>query len=428
MKIVFYISCLCFLLCFTPIEKSNDEIIQIPIHFVNGYGPFKLGFAMVVLRNTDQSDPWHKTELEIKGVPADWKKYVKTNIWLDAKQFAYQSFKQGTLRDELYKEYAAAWNINPEKRKYSDKPIKCYVYVIVGKTENGEIHYKIDTNNNLDFSDEKEFTPGSVNWNNRDSIAQVAPIVHYEGLRNGKVENLSAPLSIVKMGPNGSIGRNIPQYAEAEFQGQKIKICSEAFNSISYDPISICLNADKVTESSEVHEKEFLTINGQVYQNLGVNIDQQVLLFKKIPKNTIIYSTQIGFNAKPFKGNEFTTREEIKLTGYKGKFLYLEFWGSWCSPCVQEIPNLKATYSKLDRSKIEFLGIANDKPEPLKKLLQEKDISWKQILVEEGNSVIDEYGIQSYPTSFLIDPSGKIVAKNLRGEYLLDSLNHYMQR
>ncbi len=83
------------------------------------------------------------------------------------------------------------------------------------------------------------------------------------------------------------------------------------------------------------------------------------------------------------------------------------------------------TYSAIDKSQIDFLGVAgSDTEEGLSKTLKEFNVQWNQIL---SNEIPNQYGITGYPTSFLIDPDGIIVAKNLRGSNFPDTLDHYLK-
>lgn len=414
-----------FLFGFTPNE--DPKIVKLPITVTEGYASFPAGFAMLSWKNTDSTSHWYKTQADVKGIPSHWTSIVKSNIWMDAKQFAFQNFKKGNIDSKTFDDLKEGWNIDLTKRKFSDRPIKCNVYIIYGKDKDGSIKYKIDTNNNLDFSDEVEFSPAKMVFGKLDSLAtHTARTIQYQAYRNGKIIDLKSRLLILEN--DGRLLRNFPQHAEATLDNVKLRICSQGFLSVDFDPASITTADESSATPEVVNEKEFIKINNTTYQNLGVDIDQGVLLLKKVPSDTLIYSSQVGFRARPFSGKEFTTQETVSLDMYKGKYLYLEFWGSWCGPCVKEIPNMKKAYESIDRSKIEFLGIAQDKAEPLRKLLDNQQIGWKQILCEEENGVIDDYNIQGYPTSFLIDPDGKIVAKNLRGENLIEVLNSYLKK
>ncbi len=111
------------------------------------------------------------------------------------------------------------------------------------------------------------------------------------------------------------------------------------------------------------------------------------------------------------------------VTEFKGKYLLLDFWASWCGPCREENPNLVETYSRYQAKGFEILGVSLDalaqKEAWLKAIGQDK-LTWPQVSDLKGwdNEAAKLYGVRSIPANFLIDPSGKIIARDLRGEEL----------
>jgi peroxiredoxin len=105
--------------------------------------------------------------------------------------------------------------------------------------------------------------------------------------------------------------------------------------------------------------------------------------------------------------------EEISLSDLEGRFVLLDFWGSWCAPCVREIPNLFALRGAVASDSLYILGIASDDPDELKSFIKEKSIPYSNAMVTDDLEML--YGITAYPTSFLIDPDGLIAGKNLGG-------------
>jgi peroxiredoxin len=84
-------------------------------------------------------------------------------------------------------------------------------------------------------------------------------------------------------------------------------------------------------------------------------------------------------------------------------------------------------YENLDKSKIDIIGIVAESPsDALEKMIDQYGITWTQILSDETNAIKQKYGIHSYPTTFLIDPEGIIIAKNLRGEALENKINELL--
>ena len=153
---------------------------------------------------------------------------------------------------------------------------------------------------------------------------------------------------------------------------------------------------------------------------MGVNTNSNTLTLKKmvLPKSEL-FSTQIGFKSLAFEGNDFMTGSHISSKDLKGKYVLLDFWAVWCGPCRQEIPNLKELYEKTDKDKFAIIGIVGDSPsDALRKIIENDSITWTQILSTDSNKIKETYGIQGYPTTFLLNPDGIIVAKNLRGKEL----------
>jgi peroxiredoxin len=87
------------------------------------------------------------------------------------------------------------------------------------------------------------------------------------------------------------------------------------------------------------------------------------------------------------------------------------------------MPSLKMAYEQFDRSKVEFIGIVtNDTPDKLRQYLDQEKITWPQLLSEEADKIAERYRVNSYPTTVLLDPQGKVVLTNVRGYNLLQVL------
>lgn len=101
----------------------------------------------------------------------------------------------------------------------------------------------------------------------------------------------------------------------------------------------------------------------------------------------------------------------LSLSSLKGKYVVLDFWGSWCTWCIKGIPQMKEYYKKYS-GKFEILGIAcGDSPEQWKKAVEENKLPWLNVINDEkgGTDVSKTYAISGYPTKIIIGPDGKIV-------------------
>ena len=109
--------------------------------------------------------------------------------------------------------------------------------------------------------------------------------------------------------------------------------------------------------------------------------------------------------------------DSLRLSDFRGKFVMLDFWGTWCAPCLHELPHLKKLSQSFSED-LKVIGLAHDDPRNLADFVKENDIPYPNGIADP--KIEKAYGIVSWPTTFLIAPNGKIIAKNLRGEKLAD--------
>jgi len=143
-------------------------------------------------------------------------------------------------------------------------------------------------------------------------------------------------------------------------------------------------------------------------------------------------ATAIGVMAPDFTQNDVDGKP-VKLSSLKGKYVLLDFWASWCGPCRQENPNVVRVYNKFKDKNFTVLGVSLDRPDGKAawlKAIKDDGLTWTQLsdLKFWNNEAAAMYFVQSIPQNFLIDPSGKIVAKNLRGGDLEMKLIEFLSK
>jgi peroxiredoxin len=203
-----------------------------------------------------------------------------------------------------------------------------------------------------------------------------------------------------------------------------------------YDKLHQDFIASHLTSPVSIYVLESLIANDKnldqasnLFQKLSPNVKQQgrAVSFKEslAKKKKALYSqkpTHIGAQAPDFEQPD-VSGNKVVLSQFKGKYLLLDFWASWCKPCRAENPNLVEAYHKFNKQGLEIMSVSLDGMAQKKAWLNAIRIDglpWVQVsdLKAWENSAALIYGIKAIPENYLIDPTGKIIAKNLRGEEL----------
>ena len=118
--------------------------------------------------------------------------------------------------------------------------------------------------------------------------------------------------------------------------------------------------------------------------------------------------------------------KQMKLSSLRGNYVLLDFWASWCGPCRQENPNLVLNYSKYKNKGFKIFQVSLDQTaEAWNKAIKADKLNWNHVsdLQYWNCAAAQRYGVQSIPSNFLLDPEGKIIATDLRGDQLGSELS-----
>lgn len=152
------------------------------------------------------------------------------------------------------------------------------------------------------------------------------------------------------------------------------------------------------------------------YDRFSPEVQQTVSGIKLAELIRVRAALQPGAAAPDFTLKNVYTGEDIRLSGYRGKYVLLDFWASWCGPCRNSHPHLIGLNDKYKGRPFVLLGIASDRKNTVIKEAAAKDgISWPQMNIYEkrsGQKPLHElFDVSALPTKILIDPEGKIVAR-----------------
>lgn len=157
-----------------------------------------------------------------------------------------------------------------------------------------------------------------------------------------------------------------------------------------------------------------------LYQLLGPKLKRSPAGLKFARQLEGTKNVEIGQTVPDFTAPD-TSGHSLTLNHFRGSYVLLDFWASWCVPCRKQNPALIKIYNKFGKKKLVIIGVSLDKKKAAwLNAIKADGLTWYQVsdLQYWDNQVAKLYGIQALPQSLLIGPNGKLIAKNLRGDAL----------
>jgi peroxiredoxin len=429
------------LLVFIAIKTNAQypDTINIKTERVKGYGPFSRSFSFVQTMSAD--NPWRKTIPEINGIP-DNLEYMMFGVeQTDFLQHTYQSYYANKIDEELFNSCKSSWNWQPSPSEYSKEFVKLDIAVAAGYDSSGELKIKVDKNNNYDLSNDEYFSipekiPGQNFWGrytdlmpfevsyeyfDGESIKQTEAWLYIDYSLEMYISKKEKPYPIV-------LAFDFAQHHTGEFyvNGKKYFAAVRSDRATFRENYSVKVweDNDSIVSSNfepGVSRNGFVKIEDYYYRFDKASIDGSIITLIKDSSVLEKGGNQAGFKAINFVGKSIKGNI-LELSKLKGNYVYLDFWGTWCAPCIEEIPKLKSIYEEYSDKNFIMIGIANDDTKKLIKFIDKNEVNWEQIIQSDNKSIILDYGVVSYPTTFLIDPAGNIISKNLRVQELKEKL------
>ena len=384
------------------------------------------------------------TNNSFRGLPDTLTRYVIRSASTLVEQDLYERYQQGNLSQKQWLLFKPQLDLT----RISKKPIRQVINCLVGLTKTGQKVVVVDQNNNQDFSDDTVLTYppllgvarqkgqylASIN-----SIVDTLPIikVQTEIFEKGQIKTLTwlikpNPYNRVEVYSDTTLADLHIELHNCTHQEGKVTLAGSSYRfaisnvSVSpvYRPADIEVKRASGSENFPIDSdnapsyqiSQTLDLGRQSYKLLGVSYLGDTLYLSPQKPASHSIGTRINQYAPPFNLTDLSGRS-ISSAGLKGSYVILDFWGSWCGPCIDLIPDLKAFAQQYEAHKnVRIISIAqenSDRLDALRRLIAKQAMTWPQVAekpsAKMSNKTTVRYQVNTFPTTLLLSPSGQIL-------------------
>jgi len=371
-----------------------------------------------------------------KGIPADLTQTMIKELDFQPPQGMYELYKRlgGKMPpDMLVKELSRH---HTDTSFLSGLPIKHTVHILSGITAEGKRILVTDANNNLDFSDDKQIAydtaASAINTKGAEALVPGQDVDYqfaYKGIvYNRKINLQISPYQTAFRYSNPPEQQHymvafVNEYRKgvAKVGGEEYAItCMTAYHPpFFYDSLNTKIFIRKRSDSAAATSYNLgdtLLVQDVKYNIAAIDPVGDQIVLRYAGKGKVVVGSEPGEIAYPIT-HPATDGQPFELSTLRGKYVLLDFWGSWCNPCISAIPDLVALDRKYKHI-LSIVSIAYDEKKNLpvlNKLVKENGMQWIHLFEDNkdksSSSIVKRFKVEAFPTQVLIDPEGKIVLR-----------------
>ena len=455
-------------------NSTSSDVLSIALSAGDDKSPFAHGFSAMSPYDSSGIGFWAKALQPATGLPDSLLAATLYTDNLQSEQHIYYGFKAGLMDSARYEGYMENGFIDEDL--YTTEFVDQQIHIVVGKTADSSHVIIYDTDNDEDLSDEQAFVvskdPSSTHWVAiEDALPEVE--VSYELFDGSTIREATARIAVnpyIQLPPGmpdlAFVGGRGYQTGYIDYKGQRYAwwvadaSSKGAFTRMGtriwFEPIELDeeikrpkeqyrllseAKANVLEEDIEWPEGNFpaieepyemgdlLSLGGDYFTLEAIDPKGEYLTLKPAEANNV--GLRKGLAAPDFEAITLDN-SVVRLSDYRGKYVLIDFWGTWCGPCITEVPYLVDAYDSYSRDDFEILAVANDSPDLVRDFVEKEGLEWVQVVQEEGDpdtmSVLELYRIRGYPTTYLLDRDGIIVEREskLRGSDLEKTLASFL--
>ncbi len=368
------------------------------------------------------------------GIPQGMDTFQLSFKPFDTQQYHYDRFKKGLIsEDDLMKRLVSP----TDTLALSKTIIKHRVGIFTGLKGKDKLVI-VDANNNYNFSDDKILQFDTAYYANKNSykILDSLPMVEmkYEMFTGVNVQTGTNNFKIAAYDSHFSYQNDMDRkldvfYLNNDYNLGKLNINDKYFGfEIDTRKNTLVLPLDSMKSkylkkdnfTYQINEK--FTANGSIFSVFKISRLRDTLFLKNWGKGDVVEGNKLGMLSRPFCKKSIED-SLVCLEKLRGKYVLIDFWGTWCKPCIASIPDVKKIRDAFSTNDLEIISLAADNDlEKVKAFVKQRDMNWIHLQQALNSKDLDAltvlFNVNLFPTTILIDRNGLIIEKGSGTEFV----------